>query len=292
MSTGEDSGGDLPPGLNGASAVYGLLGHPVAHSLSPAMHNAAFRALGINAVYVPFPVAGLCSVEVRGFNLTVPHKTAIVPLLAELTPEASAIGAVNTVRNDPSHPGGRLAGTNTDGIGFLRSLEQDLGFDPREREVLLLGAGGAARAIAFALLEAGAARLVIANRTVERAQALAADCAKAHPGAAVEGRGMDGLSGLAPHLLVNSTTVGMGDGRSPVAELAPLGVREAVAEIVYHPLETPLMRQAQAAGLATTNGIGMLLHQGAAAFTFWTGREAPVDVMRAALLKAMGTRGH
>lgn len=283
-----------PPALDGATAVYGLLGHPVRQSLSPAMHNAAFGSLSINAAYLPFPtppekleavVSGLCAADVKGFNLTVPHKTAILPMLSEILPTARTIGAVNTVRND----GGRLSGTNTDGEGFLRSLAEDLSFDPAGKEALLLGAGGAARAIAFALLGAGVSRLVIANRTVARGESLAADCKERYPAPAIEAASIHDLAANAPNLLVNATIVGMGDGNSPV-DLEALRVREAVCDIVYHPLETPLLTQAGALGLACANGIGMLLYQGAAAFTFWTGREAPVKVMRAALLKAAGSK--
>ncbi len=279
------------PAPNGATHVYGILGHPVSQSLSPAMHNAAFAELGLNAVYVPLPVrpehlepavAGLRSVGVRGFNLTVPHKQAMLPLLDEVLPEARAIGAVNTVLHD----GGRLLGTNTDGTGFLLSLTHDLGFAPADKAVLLLGAGGAARGIAFALLGAGVSRLIIANRTAGRAEALVTDCRTRHPGLRVDRLGWDDLAGCAPHLLVNATTVGMGDGRSPAA-LEAVGVREAVIDIVYHPRETPLLGEARRLGLACTNGIGMLLYQGAAAFQFWTNREPPVETMRAALLQGL-----
>lgn len=280
--------------LSGSTHVYGILGHPVAQSLSPAMHNAAFAALGLDAVYVPFPcppdalrtaVAGLSAAGVRGFNATVPHKTAVLPLLNEVLPEARAIGAVNTVRIDK----GRLTGTNTDGAGFLLSLTHDLALAPAGKSVLLLGAGGAARAIAYALLGAGVERLAIANRTLRRAEALVTDCRTRFPGMAVDAVALEGVPGSAPDLLVNSTSVGMGDGASPVA-LEAVGVREAVIDIVYHPLETPLLAAAKAQGLRCTNGIGMLLYQGAAAFQFWSGREPPVDVMREALLGAIHAR--
>lgn len=278
--------------LNGETRLYGVLGHPVAQSLSPAMHNAAFRATGLNAAYLPFPVAphllneavkGLVAVGVGGFNLTVPHKTAILPLLDEILPEARAVGAVNTVRND----NGRLIGANTDGVGLLASLEKDLAFTPHGKTVLMLGAGGAARGIAFALLTSGVGRLVIANRTMEKAEALAADCQTHFPQQQVDPAALDNLAGLAPHLLVQTTTVGMGDGKSPL-DLEPLGVSDAVVDIIYHPLETPLLAQAKKLGLATCNGIGMLLYQGTAAWRFWTDREPPVEVMRKALLEAMG----
>lgn len=285
---------DRPDWPNGATRLYGVMGHPVSQSLSPAMHNAAFRALGLNAAYVAFPVApehlseavlGLAAAGVEGFNLTVPHKTAILPLLHEVRPEARAIGAVNTVR----HEGSRLVGTNTDGAGFLHALADDLAFEVRGRRVLVVGAGGAARGIAFALLEAGAGALVIANRTRGRAEALAADCRTRFPAASVEAAGLDEVAGAAPDLLVQTTSVGMGDGQSPL-ELAPVGVREAVADIIYHPPETPLLTQARALGLRGANGIGMLLHQGALAFRFWTGQEPPVPVMREALLAALHAR--
>lgn len=281
---------------NGESRVYGILGHPVAQSLSPAMHNAAFRACGLNAVYVPFPtppdrleqaVRGLAAAGVGGFNLTVPHKTAILPLLDEVRPEAQAIGAVNTVRVED----GRMVGTNTDGTGFLSALEADLGLTPHGRSVLMLGAGGAARAIAVALLSAGAGRLVIANRTRATADALAADCRTRFPHVATDAVGLEALAGLQPDVLVQTTSVGMGDGAAPVA-LAPIGVREAVAEIIYHPPETPLMAEARRLGLAVANGIGMLLYQGTEAFRFWTAHDPPVGVMREALLAGLTARRH
>ena len=283
------------PVLSGASLVYGVLGHPIAQSLSPAMLNAAFRTLGLDAVYVPFPVApvdlpaavaGLVAAGVRGFNVTVPHKSAVLPLLHEILPEARAIGAVNTVAVE----GGRLRGTNTDAAGFLLSLREDLGWAPAGRSVLLLGAGGAARAIAFALLGARVGRLAIANRGRPRAEALVAECLTRFPETPVAALALERAAGAAPDLLVNATTVGMGDGRAPVT-LAAVGVREALLDIVYHPLETPLLAAARAQGLHCANGIGMLLYQGAAAFRFWTQREPPIAAMREALLAAMHARG-
>lgn len=294
-------GNPAPPTsrLTGAARVYGVLGHPVTHSLSPAMHNAAFAALGLDAVYVPFPVqpeelpqavAGLKAAGVCGFNLTVPHKTAILPLLADMLPEARTVGAVNTVRCDEM----RLIGANTDGIGFLLSLAQDLDFSPKDASVLMLGAGGAARAIAFALLGAGTRRLWIANRTPGKAQSLAADCLTRFPGAEVRGWPLQpaALAGMEPDLVVQTTTVGMGapgNRESPLA-LASLGVRQAVIDIVYHPLETAILAEARSLGLRTANGIGMLLYQGAEAFRFWTEREPPVDTMREALIQALAAR--
>ena len=282
-------------GVDGKTRLYGILGHPVSSSLSPAMHNAAFAALGINAAYVPFPVApehftravqGLAAAGVGGFNLTVPHKLAILPLLDEITPEAEAIGAVNTVRCEA----GRLCGTNTDGQGLLLSLSRDLAWEPGGKSVLLLGAGGAARGIAMSLLDKGCRSLTIANRTRARAEELARDCRALIQGAELRAVGLTEAEGTAPDLLVNSTTVGMGDGAAPV-ELERVEVREAVIDIVYSPAETPLLAQAKALGLPAANGIGMLLYQGWLAFNYWTGREAPIDVMRVALEEGLAARG-
>lgn len=286
--------------IDGKTRLYGILGHPITGSLSPAMHNAAFRALGLNAAYVPFPVLpddlpaaarGLAAAGVAGFNLTVPHKLAILPLLKEITPEARAIGAVNTVRcGDAGSGGGHMAGTNTDGEGFLLSLQHDLSWTPQGKRVLLLGAGGAARGIAISLLGAGAAALHIANRTPGRAEALAADCRAHAPACEVTASGLEAAVGAAPHLLVNATTVGMGAGGGSPVELRAVGVRDAVIDIVYHPPQTPLLAQAEAQGLKHANGIGMLLYQGALAFRFWTDRDAPIAVMRAALEEGLAGR--
>jgi shikimate dehydrogenase len=282
--------------INGETKLYGLLGWPVGASLSPAMHNAAFQALGINAVYVPFPtpperfadaVRGLAAAGVGGFNLTVPHKSAILPLLRHVEPHAAAMGAVNTVRCEASG----MSGTNTDGVGFMLSLRNDLQWDAQGKRVLMLGAGGAARGIAHSLLAAGIAELLIANRTLARGRELAAECTARYPRARIAAIGLSEAAGRSPHLLVNTTTVGMADGQCPV-DLAAVQVADAVVDIVYHPLETPLLAQAQALGLACTNGVGMLLYQGVAAFHYWTGVEPPEPVMRQALEAALRARGH
>jgi shikimate dehydrogenase len=283
---------------DGKTRLYGVMGHPVQGSLSPAFQNAGFRALGLNAVYVAFPVQsdqlmeavqGLMATGVAGFNVTVPHKVTIVPLLARVMPEAQAMGAVNTVRCEPSDAGVRLVGTNTDGIGFLRSLERDLDLHPRGKRFLILGAGGAARGIAHALLRADADTLWIANRTLAHAQELAAALKARYPRATVEALPLEDAPDVVPQVLVNTTTVGMGDGKSPV-RLSQVRVEEAVADIVYSPAETPLLAEARTLGVKCTNGMGMLLYQGCAAFEFWTGHPAPVIPMREALLAALRAR--
>lgn len=258
------------------------------------MHNRAFRACGLDAIYVPFPVfaadfetavRGLCAAGVRGFNLTVPHKTAILPLLAESSEEARAIGAVNTVRVEGEGETLRLVGTNTDGAGFLRSLEEAWGKDFRAEQVLLLGAGGAAQALAYALLQRGCAQLWIANRTLSRAEALAQHCRARFPAATMHALRLSALPQTrfpALDLVVNGSSIGTQAEVLPL-DLSGLALRQGVAEIVYSPLRTPLLAQAEHYGLPSVNGLGMLLHQGVEAFRFWTGLEPPRELMRTAL---------
>jgi shikimate dehydrogenase len=277
-----------------------LLAHPAGHSLSPVMHDAAFAALGIDARYEAWdvPPAELAAAverlrdpEILGANVTVPHKRAVLTLLDDLDAEAAAIGAVNVVRRDA----GRLLGGNTDGEGFLRSL-REAGLDPAGRHALLLGAGGAARAVGWALLRAGAADVRIVNRTHASAVALA-DALAAEAGGAVHAL-RDPLDG-AEHvdLWVNATSVGMRRGgvdpdASPLdpaafARRGPGATPAAAVDLVYRPRRTRFLRDAEAAGLVTLDGSGMLLHQGAAAFEAWTGRAAPLAAMRAALNDAL-----
>lgn len=278
-----------------------LLAHPAGHSLSPAMHDAAFAALGIDARYeawdVP-PDALAAAVErlrdpaILGANVTVPHKRAVLALLDGLDAEAAAIGAVNVVRREA----GRLLGGNSDGEGFLRSL-REAGLDPAGQRAVLLGAGGAARAVAWALLHAGAAELRIVNRSHAGALALA-DALAAEDGGASVRAVRDPLDGAErTDLWVNATSVGMRRGgvdpdASPLdpaafARRVPDAAPAAAVDLVYRPRRTRFLRDAEAAGLVTVDGSGMLLHQGAAAFEAWTGRPAPLTAMRAALDAAL-----
>lgn len=283
--------------ISGTTKVVGLLGWPVAHSVSPQMHNAAFAALGLDWCYVPLPappealrdaVRGLRALGLRGANVTVPHKEAIIPLVDEVAPEAQAIGAVNTllVRED-----GRLAGHNTDVLGVRASLEE-AGCPVTGRCALVLGAGGAARAAAYALLQAGAEVRVLARRPAQ-AEALARDMVQAFP----KGRISPGL--LSPetllraageaHLLVHATPVGMwphGD-ESLWPEERPVPPHLWVFDLVYRPAETRLLRQAQAGGARTIRGAWMLIHQAAASFRLWTGVEPPLKVMAEACRAAL-----
>ncbi|WP_334111032.1 shikimate dehydrogenase [Thermodesulfitimonas autotrophica] len=279
--------------INGETRVTGIFGDPVAHTLSPAMHNAAFTALGLNFVYLPFhvrrealaaAVAGIKALGLAGVNITVPHKEAVLPLLDDVAEEARLIGAVNTVVNR----GGALVGYNTDATGFLRAL-QEAGFNPAGRPAVVIGAGGAARAVVVALARAGVRKITIFNRTLGRAAALAelvrakGVAAAALPWADLAGAGKKVVAQAA--LVVQTTSVGMHPQEEEAPPVPPEALEpgQLVVDLIYSPPETRLLRLARAAGATTQNGMAMLLHQGAAAFELWTGREAPVGVMRAAL---------
>jgi shikimate dehydrogenase len=278
--------------------LYGIFGYPIGHSLSPLMHNTAFAHHGLDAVYLPFAVPpaqveiavkAIRALHIRGVNVTIPHKQAVMAWLDELSPEARLIGAVNTVqlRDD------RLVGYNTDGIGFLRSLEE-AGSEVAGRTVLLLGAGGAARALAVQLCLAGIQRLYLANRTQTRAEELAAFLKENIPHADISVVSMKGpsLSAHLPHIdiVVNATSVGMHPHDRMVLPFADLGPRHLVCDIVYRPLHTPLLQAAQHQGARTVDGLGMLIHQGAKAFEIWTQRSFPIPLIRAKLSGALAER--
>jgi shikimate dehydrogenase len=273
----------------------GIIGHPVAHSLSPVFQSAAFAARGLDVRYELWDtppgtlagrVASLHNDAVIGANVTVPHKEAVIPLLDDLDEQAAPVGAVNTIVNRA----GRLTGYNTDGPGFLRALAAEAGFDCRGRSVLILGAGGAARGIAFAVAASGAAEVAVLNRSAARAERLVADVARAGFAA----RALPPGQSLARYdCIVNCTSVGMHGGPDPagipinVAALAPGAL---VVDIVYAPEQTPLLRAAAGRGIRSLPGLPMLIYQGALAFELWTGIEAPVDVMFAAARKALRLR--
>ena len=275
------------------ATVYGVLGSPIGHSLSPAMHNAAFNALDLNAAYYAFDVGeervekairGALALGFGGLNITFPLKEAA---LRHCNPDALSkrIGAVNTIDRAGT-------GYNTDGIGAVRALEE-AGIMVKGTTVLLLGAGGAAKAIAAQLLLDGA-RVLIANRTASRSLILAQqmtaeniDCGCGD----VEAHGLVELDHLLreARVLINATTVGMRgvlEGQTLV-QSPQMHPRLVVFDIVYHPLETPLLREARAAGLQTIDGVKMLVHQGAASFKLWTARDPPVPIMEAAVREAL-----
>jgi len=265
------------------TALYGIIGHPVGHSLSPSMHNAGFRALGIDAVYLAFDVGpgrlsdallGVRALGIRGLSVTIPHKEAVIPLLDEVDETAGTMGAVNTI----FFRDGRLLGMNTDWLGVVKALEVETAL--AGRKVLVLGAGGSARAVAFGLTKRGAT-VHIANRTPEKARVLAGLFGGTWSG-------LDGIGDVGASILVNTTSVGMAPEASvsPVpAEILP-GV-DVVMDLVYRPRETRLLREAREAGCRVVDGLSMLLHQGVAQFELWTGREPPLKTMSGALEEAL-----
>jgi shikimate dehydrogenase len=285
--------------VSGKTKICGLIGDPVEHTMSPVMHNTVFREMGLDYIYVPFRVSavdlpravkGLKALNVRGFNVTIPHKVTVMPLLDGLDSLAERIGAVNTVVNDD----GKLRGYNTDADGFLRAL-LECGVEPEGKEVVVMGAGGASRAISYILAEKGA-RLTILNRKLELDWA--EDIARLIND--ILGKEVKVFE-LLPHhlkealhgadLLVNATSVGMSpeSSESPV----PAGLlhsKLAVFDIVYNPVETRLLKEAKEAGARTMGGVDMLAWQGALAFEKWTGRKAPVELMRREAVKML--EGH
>jgi len=277
--------------ISGGTRVVGILGDPVAHSLSPAMHNAAFRALRLDYVYVAWrvqppslraAVAGIRALAVAGVNVTVPHKERVIPFLDSVSATARRAGAVNTIVNRR----GRLHGENTDVPGFLRALE-DVKFRARGARVLVVGAGGAARAVLTALIAGKAAHVTIANRTVRRARQLAR--AATSRATTVIATGLDALRDDAVlasvALVVNTSSVGLhGERYFPLAYAAT--PRRCLFFDLIPRRHTHLLAAAKRAGRRTLDGRSMLLHQGTAAFTLWTGRPAPVAVMGAVLRHA------
>jgi shikimate dehydrogenase len=258
-----------------------LLGYPLGHSLSPAMHNAAFRALDLDWQYALLEtprenlrdaITRVRAADCAGANVTIPHKQAVIEFLDGVSDFAQRIGAVNTlVKRD-----GQLIGENTDVDGILQTL-RDAQVDARGAHVVLLGAGGAARAVAFALADAGAAQIVIINRTEAHAEKLA-DAVRAQFPRVTFAVNDDSAFAHAT-LIVNATSVGM----SPHTDASPMPTaypRNAVAfDLVYRPARTQFLRAAETAGAQTIGGLGMLVYQGAASFKFWTGRDAPVNLM-------------
>ncbi len=273
-----------------------LFGYPLTHSISPAFQQAALDHVSFDARYEARPTTpdGLADEVERlrgpdhlGANVTIPHKERVRAFLDGVDRWAEMVGAVNTIVNE----GGRLVGHNTDGYGFLRSLEEKAGFSPAGKSALMLGAGGAARAAVFALAERGVDRLVIANRTLERAADLAAELAGGVKDVEAVSLRDAGDAARSADLVVNATSMGMtrgpGEGLSPM-DSRGLNPGTLVFDMVYTPQETPLTAAAKRAGARALGGLWMLVYQGAAAFEKWTSKKAPVDVMYQAGLRALG----
>ena len=275
--------------MAGTTRVAAVIGHPIRHSISPVIHNAAFRALDLDWVFTAFEVApgraaaavdGARDLGLAGLSVTMPHKADAVRAVDRLTPAAELLGAVNTVVRNGSR---ELVGDNTDGQGFLEALVDDEGFDPTGRRCLVVGAGGAARAVVLALAGAGAAEVIVANRTPARAEeaaALAPDVARL--GSTAEADSVE--------LIVNATPQGMAGDLSLPVPASDLGPGQLVVDLVYHPAVTPLVEAARERGAAVANGLGMLIHQAAHAFRLWTGEDPPLEVMSAAALADLALR--
>ncbi len=271
----------------GGTRLAGLIGCPVRHSLSPVIHNAAFRALGLDWAYLAFevvPGAAASAVDamrvlgLAGLNVTRPHKDAVAAAVDRLTPVARALGAVNTVVSE----GDELVGDSTDGVGFLAALAADHGFDPAGRRCVVLGAGGAGRAVVFALSAAGAGEVVVVTRRPHQAEA----AVRLAPSCGCVGRVAD-VGGA--DLVVNAT---------PVADEVPLGLDvgdlgrgQLVVDLLYDPPVTALLAAAAARGASVANGVGMLIHQAALSFSRWTGEPAPLAVMQGAVAAHLAAAG-
>ncbi|WP_246940560.1 shikimate dehydrogenase [Bacillus pinisoli] len=273
--------------------LYGVIGDPIGQSMSPDMHNTAFQSLGLQAVYKAFHVTperlqsaieGVRGLGIAGLNVTIPHKISVMKYLDEIDPLASKIGAVNTIVNK----NGKLTGYNTDGIGYVNSLKEVLIDKKLENcSILLIGAGGAARAIYFSLLEEGVARLDLANRTVEKAEALVNEQLSSQSRALslAEAEGVINTYDI----LINTTSIGM----YPNLEEIPISLENVnentiVSDIIYNPMQTKWLKEANDKGAITHNGLGMFVFQGAIAFEKWTGIYPDIDIMKSVITRKLG----
>ena len=279
--------------IKGSTNIVGLIGHPVEHSFSPPMHNAAFKALGMDYAYVAFDVDplnlksaidGAKSLNIRGFNVTIPHKIDVMKHLDEIDEVAALIGAVNTIDFE------NMKCYNTDGIGAVKAIEEVTSI--KNRNVVVAGAGGASRAISFYIAKYGADSLTILNRNVEKADNLAKDVSSSN---LINDVKSDSMSEINSHvadadILIDTTPIGM----HPNVDAEPIVLADnmhddlVVFDAVYNPNDTVLIKEAVKAGAKPVYGIKMLLYQGAESFRIWTGRDAPVDVMEDALRKTLG----
>ncbi len=281
-----------PLEIDGNTRVYGIFGWPISHTASPAMHNAAFKYLGINSIYVPFYVTpenikkainSIIPMGISGVNVTVPYKEIAFKLVDKVSKEASLIGAVNTIVVQ----GDTLIGHNTDAQGFLKSIRHDGRIDPCKKDVLLLGSGGAARAVAIQLAMKNVRSMVIANRTLSRAIRLARYIKKHFPKIDISpvplrGKAVNNALERAD-ILINTTSCGMKKDDTVLVNHSLLNPKIVVYDLIYKPQETKLLKEARRKGSRAVSGFGMLLYQGAAAFEIWTGKKAPIEVMRKAL---------
>jgi len=278
--------------IKGSTNIVGLIGHPVEHSFSPPMHNAAFEALDMDYAYVPFDVdsgnlesaiEGASALNIKGFNVTIPHKVEVMKYLNELDEVASLIGAVNTIDFKD------LKGYNTDGIGAIKAIEEETSI--KNKNVVIAGAGGASRAISFYIAKYGAESLTILNRNVEKAESLAGDVLDSGLIGEVNSDSISEIGNCLAEsdILIDTTPLGMHPhiDDEPIACAEDMHEDLVVFDAVYNPNETSLLKEAIKAGAKPVYGIKMLLYQGAESFRIWTGRDAPVHVMEDALKKTL-----
>lgn len=275
--------------LRGSTRMAGVIGDPVRHSLSPLLHNTAFRALDLDWAFAAFPVragGGAAALEamralrLEGLNVTMPLKAEVADAVDRLAPSATALRSVNTV----VWVGTELVGESTDGAGLLTALQADEGFDPAGRRCLVLGSGGAARAVVHALAGAGASSVVVAARRPAAGEAVASLAGAVGAAGTTE-------AAADADLVVDATPVGMaGHEPGPPVDPSRLGPGQLVVDLVYDPPWTPLLEAARGAGAATANGLGMLLHQAALSFRLWTGEDPPLEAMSAALVAELARR--
>ena len=277
--------------IKGSTNVVGLIGHPVEHSFSPPMHNAAFNKLNMDYVYTAFDVnpndlktaiVGADALNIKGFNVTIPHKIEVMKYLNEIDEVAKLIGAVNTIDFK------NLKGYNTDGIGAIKAIGEVT--NVKNKNVVIAGAGGASRAISFYLAKYGVDQLTILNRNVEKAQKLANDVLDSELIDNVESDSINNMNLSDADILINTTPVGMHPNVDdvPIAQAGDMHDTLVVFDAVYNPNETGLLKQAIEAGAKPVHGIKMLLYQGVESFEIWTGKKAPIDVMQEALIKYLG----
>ncbi len=282
--------------IDGETKIVGLIGYPIGHTLSPAMHNKAFEYLDFNYIYLPFPVEennlkgalkALPALGIVGVNVTLPYKEKVLEYLDEVTEEAELTGAVNTILVRDN----RLIGYNTDGEGFVISLKKGTGTDPKGKRVVIIGAGGAGRAVSIQLAKEGVKKIALSDIVFDKAQDLASHIEENISNVEVTALREEGLEKeiREADILINATPVGIKPDDPPPIDPKLLHPNLLVYDLIYNPPKTRLLSEAEEIGAKTLNGMGMLLYQGALAFTIWTSREAPIEVMARALEEELKT---
>jgi len=276
--------------MNSKTIMTGVFGYPIEQSLSPIMHNQAFRALGLNFSYAAFAVApdqlqqavnGIRALGFAGVNVTIPHKVTIIPFLDEIDQEAEEIGAVNTIVND----GGKLIGYNTDGAGYVESLLEEWKVPLSGKRVMILGAGGAAKGVAVSLAKRGVESIFVANRSVDKAESLAKQLSQYTKSGSLSSDHLKAKDFEGIDLIINTTSVGM----YPYEDNIPIDPSLLhpglmVSDLIYNPIETKLLLEAKKIGACTHGGVGMFIHQGALAQQKWTGKQPPISLMMETVL--------